>query len=289
MKLSLLTTTYNAAETLARTLRSIEHQAEVPDEVVIVDDGSEDDSVEIAEQFSDSLPMKIVRAGRIGRAASLNRGVSESAGEIVAILDADDVAFPWRTTVQREAFQRDEQLGIHGSSYLVVKCSEHQPEVSLRTPPSQDEQIRRALAFSGPFCHSSVAYRKAALEEVGLFDESLTTQIDQDAWVRIAGAGWKLENDRRPHAVHLKSSETYFAKLNTRYHRARTMYSRNLAAVKSLDLGMTGHAAAAARLALNALPLSVVQGLGSSTSDYEQLVAVGLSSNDLDWAIREYS
>lgn len=289
MKVTLLTTTYNAAETLGRTLRSVVDQAELPDELVIIDDGSEDDSLRVAETFEDELPLRIVSAGRIGRAASLNRGVLEANGDIIAILDADDIAFPWRIETQRRAFEESERLGIHGSSYLVIRTDDGGPDVTLRTPPPEDRAIRRALAFSGPFCHSSVAYRKAALDEVGGFDETLTTQIDQDVWVRIASAGWELRNERRPHAVHLKSPSTYFSKLNTRYHRARTMYARNLAAVKTLDLGVTGHMAAGARLALNAAPLAVVQSFNSSDSSVEELLGVGLTTQDVDWAVREYS
>src|SRR5215470_3958756 len=88
---SVLTATYNCARFLPQCLESIYAQTRQPDEVIVVDDGSKDNTGEVMRRFSD---VRYIRAEHGGKAAAFNRAVSEATGDILCHLDADDYWMP---------------------------------------------------------------------------------------------------------------------------------------------------------------------------------------------------
>ena len=88
---SAITPAYNAAGHLSRAIASVLAQAFAPLEIIVVDDGSTDDTFDVAASLGP--PVRVVRQENAGAAAARNRGVSESRGDFVAFLDSDD---EWR-------------------------------------------------------------------------------------------------------------------------------------------------------------------------------------------------
>lgn len=256
--IAVLITTYNAAATIRTALLSLVGQSLKPHRVIVVDDGSTDQTIEAVREFRSDLPLELLSKGRVGRAVALNIGMSAADTDLVSILDADDAAVPDRLLAQREAFDEEPRLGVHGGAFYQLTL-EDDLKVRVRRMPEDDFAIRRALAFSGPFCHSCVTYRRHAVLEAGGFRPGLKSRIDQDLWVRIASIGYVLRNAREPLACHVKDDSTYFAQVNGTVTRTATMLSRNLAAVRTLQLPRSCYALAIARTAVSLLPQRVLR------------------------------
>lgn len=96
---------YNAVPYLAEALESALSQTRPPDEVIVIDDGSTDDSAAVAQGFAS--PVKLVRQDNLGAAAARNRGVELAQGDLLAFLDADDLWLPDKLAQQLAAWQND--------------------------------------------------------------------------------------------------------------------------------------------------------------------------------------
>jgi hypothetical protein len=91
MKISVIIPAYNAGATLREALDSVQAQNHTPHEVIVVDDGSTDDTAEIARSYQELLPLVLVQQANAGLGAARNAGMDTATGEAWAFLDADDV------------------------------------------------------------------------------------------------------------------------------------------------------------------------------------------------------
>ena len=163
-------------------------------ELLVIDDGSTDGTAGILEGCRDPR-LRVARQPRAGLTVSLNRGVRMTTAPLVARMDADDVALPERFAQQASFLDAHPEVGLLGTG-----CHEIAPSGEiLRTirPPVDYMAIRRALIRANPFVHSSVMMRRAALERVGGYDESLRVAQDYDLWMRLSRVA-RLANLRDP-------------------------------------------------------------------------------------------
>ena len=91
MKISIVIPAYNAGATLREALDSVQAQNHAPHEIIVVDDGSTDDTADIARTYQDVLPLVLVQQSNAGLGAARNAGMDKATGEAWAFLDADDV------------------------------------------------------------------------------------------------------------------------------------------------------------------------------------------------------
>jgi glycosyltransferase involved in cell wall biosynthesis len=157
-------------------------------ELVVVDDGSRDATPEILLSYADER-LRIVRQGREGLVAALNRGVRETRGATLVRMDADDVSLPSRLERQQAVLEADERVGLVG-------CGIENIDGEGRTTgswllPADDPGLRRRLLLRNPFAHGSVAIRRAALDGVGGYNVGYGANEDYDLWRRIA-RDWRL-------------------------------------------------------------------------------------------------
>jgi glycosyltransferase involved in cell wall biosynthesis len=173
---------YQAAPFIEVALRSLQQQTAVPEQVVVVDDGSTDDTAAIAER----LGATVVRQQQRGPGAARNRGLQEAKGDFVAFLDADDWYAPDK--LDRSVNQL-RQLGaacIASDAWLVRGDRVEGRKNDGRTVPVVLTQ--EFLLRGNPIICSSVVARRTAVEEVGCFDEApdLVATEDYDLWLRLA-------------------------------------------------------------------------------------------------------
>ncbi len=116
---SVIMSMQDSAATLAPAIRSIQAQTLTDWELILLDDGSRDDSAEIAASFNEPRLRLVSDSRRLGLAARLNQGVALARGRFVARMDADDVCFPERLARQALLFQHDEALDLVGCRALV--------------------------------------------------------------------------------------------------------------------------------------------------------------------------
>jgi glycosyltransferase involved in cell wall biosynthesis len=118
---------YNAGAFLAEAIDSALGQSHAPREVIVVDDGSTDDSAALAERYGP--PVRVIRQVNQGESTARNRGMDEAEGEWVALLDADDVWEPEKLEAQIDVARRDPDVGCIHTNFRYFGLSEEMPPV----------------------------------------------------------------------------------------------------------------------------------------------------------------
>ena len=175
---------YRAAGTVGAAVRSALEQTMPPLEVVVVDDGSDDDTARVAEDAG----ARVLRQSNAGPGAARNHGVrkADPDAEWIAFLDADDRFWPEKLAVQVEAVLGDDSLDGVGSDAVVEGVETAQ--VSKNAGKAIDRRPRfAALVGSNPLICSTMLVRREAFDAVGGFDEAreLIATEDWDLWLRL--------------------------------------------------------------------------------------------------------
>jgi glycosyltransferase involved in cell wall biosynthesis len=176
---SVIIPAYNAGQRVSRTIATVLNQTLPVLEVIVVDDGSSDDTVEVVKRFGP--PVRVVSKPNGGPASARNLGASLARGDWLAMLDADDWWFPRKNELQF-ADSGDDDIGL----------SHCRLDHRVERPP-------RELTFQGLWdrnwiSNSSVLIRRAVFEALGGFVEEpkLISVEDYNLWLRVAAAGWRV-------------------------------------------------------------------------------------------------
>ena len=184
----------NGARLIAETLKSIAAQADGrPLELIVVDDGSEDETWEVLGAFrqrlEESMPVTMMRCDGVGAAAAINAGVALARYPIVCQVDQDVRIHPGWLRVLCEAFA-DPMVGAAQGWYAT------DPGASICSRVMGLDLEQRYVSISGEtdhVCTGNTAYRTEALRRVGLFDESMGYGYDNDMSYRLRAAGYRLK------------------------------------------------------------------------------------------------
>jgi glycosyltransferase involved in cell wall biosynthesis len=180
--ISVIIPTYNRAHYLNRVIKSVFNQSYLPPEVIVVDDGSKDNSSEIIQRNFKGV--KYIWQENRGPSAARNKGIIESKGEWLALLDSDDEWLPKKLERQIKALANSSTSKICYTNEIWIKAGK-------RVNPKKRHEKFGGLIFHKclPLCiisPSSVLIHRSVFDEVGLFDESLTVCEDYDLWLRIS-------------------------------------------------------------------------------------------------------
>ncbi len=184
---SIIVASHNQAQFLPHAIESALAQTDGDLEVVVVDDGSTDDSAEVAGRYVDPR-VTLIRQENRGLSAARNAGLLRSTGETVAFLDADDLLLPDHLETLG-AFLREspDYDAVAGNCRWIDGTGGELPGGSRRPAADGPE-----LLLGNPFHVAALLVRRAALDEVGLFDEALVAGEDWDLWMRLALAGRRI-------------------------------------------------------------------------------------------------
>jgi Glycosyl transferase family 2 len=187
---------YNAAATIGTTIRSVLAQTLSDLELIVVDDGSTDRSVAIAEALaSEDGRVRLIRQANQGPSTARNAGISEARGPLVSILDSDDLWMPHYLEAMVQALESDPGAGFAYTDAWVLhdrsgRIFRRTPFDDYPPPPagaSTEEILRRLVEQNFVMC--SVTMRRAVVVELGAFDTSMQSAEDYDLWIRIVAAG----------------------------------------------------------------------------------------------------
>jgi glycosyltransferase involved in cell wall biosynthesis len=195
---SVVIPSYNATATIDSAIDSVLAQTREDFELIVVDDGSTDETPELVERHcAADARVKLIRQENQGTAGARNTGVGASRGQFISFLDNDDLWMPNYLSAMSMALEEDPGAGfaytdawlLHDETKRLWRRGslEHYPPIPPRC--SAEEFLSRLIHMN--FVMSSVTVRRSALEDVGTFDASLKGVDDYDLWLRIVGAGYR--------------------------------------------------------------------------------------------------
>lgn len=195
--ISVVIPAYNAAAFLGDAIRSVQAQTLPVLEIIVVDDGSTDQTAAIAS----ALHVRVIRQEQRGTAAARNAGIRAAAGQWIAFLDADDLWEPEKIAYQYAMITLCPAVGIVSSDYATMENGQVITPSSLTDLGNPHHSLRNGRAnalgryfprigadfFSAQWVllPSTVMIRRAVLEAVGLFDESLRAIEDFECFLRV--------------------------------------------------------------------------------------------------------
>jgi len=177
---SVIIPTYNRGWILKEAVESVLNQDYDAFELIVVDDGSTDDTRDILSAYNN---ITVLDQPNQGVSAARNRGVAHARGSFIAFLDSDDVWLPRKLAVQVDFFQQNHKA-------LVCQTQETWVRKGRRVNPGHRHQKQSGMFFkrSLELClvsPSAVMIKKSFFDEIGRFDESLPACEDYDLWLRI--------------------------------------------------------------------------------------------------------
>ncbi len=195
---SVVVTAYNEQECIAAALASVLAQTHDELELIVVDDGSTDGTVEAVRPFEEDPRVRLIRQPNKGLSAARNTGIEASESARVAFLDSDDLWLPDYLERAHAALEARPDAGFAytdawwlqdatGRFYRASAMSRQNPPAR---PPEDPSEFLRLLMARGNFIFVSTTVRRAALEEVGQFRTELTSCEDYDLWIRMLAHGY---------------------------------------------------------------------------------------------------
>jgi glycosyltransferase involved in cell wall biosynthesis len=189
---------FNSARTIESAVRSALGQTERQLEVVVVDDGCTDATVDVVDRLTDPRVRVISQPNR-GLPAARNAGITAARGTYVAFLDSDDLLLP---AFLERAHQALEQTPAPGFAYTDayvfddrtgrVRERSAMARTNPPTPPPEDPGEFLAALMRSNFVYVSTVVPRAVLDHVGGFDETRTSCEDYELWLRILLAGYRV-------------------------------------------------------------------------------------------------
>lgn len=183
---SVILPAYNADSTIRSTIESILEQTFPDFELIIIDDGSTDDTADVVHQFGDKRIIYLYQSNH-ERAEARNNGIAKSKGEFIAFLDADDLWLPEKLNKQMWLMQNNPKVGLVYCDlfYFDDETGENLILYS-RTASLHRGRVSIELLLENNFIKSPTPLiRREIFNQVGLFDTSLIPCEDWEMWLRI--------------------------------------------------------------------------------------------------------
>jgi glycosyltransferase involved in cell wall biosynthesis len=213
--ISVIIPTYNRAHFIQEALQSVLQQSHPAHEIIVVDDGSKDNTPALAEQFPPSV--RYIRQTNAGPSSARNRGMRAATGNWIAFLDSDDLWVPEKLASQVEFLEKFPQVDFLFADMSIINDGEDSetPEILaqdvhtyFRDHASNIDDIFACLMKVNAIPTSSVLFRKELLDQVGFFREDLRCSEDYEWWIRWSfqarfGYLQKIVEKRRIHGANI--------------------------------------------------------------------------------------
>jgi glycosyltransferase involved in cell wall biosynthesis len=218
-KISVVLPVYNAAPFLAQAVDSILAQTFADFELIVLDDGSTDATPAILQRYASDGRVRLLRQPNAGVVPTLNRGLDLCTGELIARMDADDIAHPRRLEAQVRFMSMRPEVGLLGTAYRLIDAQGR--DLGAQPVALNDLAIRWASLLTSPFAHPTVMMRRATLERHGLrYSAEAETVEDYDLFARSLEfwRGANLDQPLLQYRVHGQSNTGRVAKSQLKHH-----------------------------------------------------------------------
>jgi glycosyltransferase involved in cell wall biosynthesis len=183
-RISVIIPVYNGEKTIRATIETVLKQTFSDFELIVIDDGSQDATLEIISEFRDTR-IKVLSGSNRGVSVARNRGIAQASGDFIAFLDADDLWTPNKLEAQFNALQTNPQAAVAYSwtDYIDESGQFLYPgsHITLNGNVYSQLLVKNFLENG-----SNPLIRTHVLKTVGAFDESLSPSEDWDMWLRLA-------------------------------------------------------------------------------------------------------
>ncbi len=224
-KISVIMGLYNCSETLPKAIESILHQSYTNWELIMCDDGSNDNTFAVASAYAEQYPGKIfvIRHQQNEHlSASLNDCLKKATGYYVARMDADDVSDPMRFETQVSFLKQNPEISLVGTAMQLFDADK---KLNVIKQPQYPDKYY--LKNRTPFFHPTIMTYKRVLEDLGGYTVSKRTirGQDYDLWFRFYAKGYTGANLQEP-LYYFKSDLGAYKRrtAKARFNTVRTMY-----------------------------------------------------------------
>ena len=251
-KVSVIMGIYNCEQTLKESIESILNQSYQDFELIMCDDGSKDNTYEIAKQYEDKYPQKIIllkNKTNKGLNYTLNKCLKNANGEYIARQDGDDISLPERFMEEVEFLDKNPQYAIVSCPMIYFdKTGDWGKGTAIEKPEIKDFVLHTPF-----FCHAPCMVRKEAYDAVKGYTEKkrLLRVEDYHLWIKMYEVGYRGKNI--PKQLYLMRDDKAAYKRRKFRYRVNEAYVRGMA-VRKLGLPISGYLYAIQPIIIGILP-----------------------------------
>ena len=224
-QVSIIIPAYNAERTILETINSVLQQTMTDFELIVIDDGSQDQTIELIQGLSDKR-IRLLAYENGGLATARNRGIMNAQGAYLSFLDCDDLWTVNKLEKQLLSFKESPQAGVSYSWTTYM----HEEDGTIRYSPAVDvhhegdvlpQLLLRNFIESG----SNILVKKEAIDSVGLFDAAAKNCEDWDYYLRLA-TKWEFALVPEHQILYRKSAETMSSQIDATEKGVLTMLEK---------------------------------------------------------------
>ena len=191
-ELSVIIPAYNSELYIQSTIKSVQQQNYPDKEIIVINDGSTDRTLEKLAFFGDSI--SIINQNNSGPATARNAGLQKARGKYIAFLDSDDLWLQDKLRKQVDFLEVNPDIHLVYSTWGILQQTENGKFHEIPDPKNNDSTDRLSIArwlynellFESILLTSTVMLRKTLIDQVGLFDTNLLRGQDYDYWLRVS-------------------------------------------------------------------------------------------------------
>ncbi len=224
-KVSAIVPVYNGERYLRQAVESALTQNYPNVEVIVVDDGSTDESGEIANQLAKEFPQQVrtVHQANSGLVGARNTAIAHATGELLALLDSDDIWLPNHISESVAVFEKERAVGLVHANIILINGDGDvlNAPTNRRWSTNQQEAWQQIFLRNEHVSCATAVFRRSVIDRVGAFDSDFNRLgcEDRDMWLRIS----EVSNVHYIDAVHAKYRihESNMSKSIDKMHQAR--------------------------------------------------------------------
>jgi glycosyltransferase involved in cell wall biosynthesis len=196
--ISIILPAYNAAKYIEQTIDSLLKQTFTDFELLVIDDGSTDNTINIIEKFTDQRITLLKNEQNLGLVKTLNKAAKLANGKYIARMDADDIALPNRLALQKQYLDEHSNIAaVAGWKIFIDEQGKEQGIWELDRKTNTANEIRKALVVKNCIAHPTVMIRTDILQQF-LYHENQKNIEDYDLWLRLTANGLQIEKVQQP-------------------------------------------------------------------------------------------
>jgi len=213
-KISIICTVKNGEATIKDTIESVLAQTMRVWEFIIVDDGSDDQTLNIMQEYQrKDNRIKVIATSGIGRGKALNLSVDNAKGDYIINIDADDLMHPQKLEVQYNIMKVNQKYFLLSTNSHIIYTEDTIDWEEINAKNIKIQDVTRKNLIKNQVNHSSVMMRKDILVELGKYSEDRRSQFDYELWLRAGYMGYKIGKiNRQLVAKRIHSEQSFESK-----------------------------------------------------------------------------